>query len=134
MLLIDRLLAQDPEPEVRQALLFRQMDDNYATILRQAYFAVFEKEAHGRVVAGAQVDDLSDLYLETLHEQFGDAIELSDDFRAEWLAIPHIYHTPFYVYAYAFGQLLVLSLYQQCGEGRASATWRSWPPEAPTAR
>jgi len=91
MLLIDRLLAQDPEPEVRQALLFRQMDDNYATVLRQAYFAVFEKEAHGRVVAGAQVDDLSDLYLETLREQFGDAIELSEDFRAEWLAIPHIY-------------------------------------------
>ena len=116
MLLIDRLLAQDPEPEVRQALLFRQMDDNYATVLRQAYFAVFEKEAHGRVVAGAQVDDLSDLYLETLREQFGDAIELSEDFRAEWLAIPHIYHTPFYVYAYAFGQLLVLSLYQQYRE------------------
>jgi oligoendopeptidase F len=116
MLLIDRLLAQDPEPEVRQALLFRQMDDNYATVLRQAYFAVFEKEAHRRVVAGAQVDDLSDLYLETLREQFGDAIELSEDFRAEWLAIPHIYHTPFYVYAYAFGQLLVLSLYQQFRE------------------
>jgi len=116
MLLIDRLLAQDPEPEVRQALLFRQMDDNYATVLRQAYFAVFEKEAHGRVVAGAQVDDLSDLYLETLREQFGEAIELSEDFRNEWLAIPHIFHTPFYVYAYAFGQLLVLSLYQQFRE------------------
>jgi oligoendopeptidase F len=120
MLLIDRLLAQDPEPEVRQALLFRQMDDNYATIMRQAYFAVFEKEAHAKVVAGAQVEALSDFYLETLHEQFGDSIELSDDFRAEWLAIPHIYHTPFYVYAYAFGQLLVLSLYQQYrDEGRA---------------
>ena len=116
MLLIDRLLAQDPEPDVRQALLFRQMDDNYATILRQAYFAVFEKEAHGMVVAGAQVDDLSDTYLKTLREQFGDSIDLSDDFGAEWLAIPHIYHTPFYVYAYAFGQLLVLSLYQQYRE------------------
>jgi oligoendopeptidase F len=116
MLLIDRLLAQQPAPEVRQALLFRQMDDNYATILRQAYFAVFEKEAHGRIVAGAQVDELSDLYLETLREQFGESIEFSDDFRSEWLAIPHIYHTPFYVYAYAFGQLLVLSLYQQYRE------------------
>ena len=40
-------------------------------------------------------------------------MDLSEDFRHEWLAIPHIYHTPFYVYAYAFGQLLVLSLYQQ---------------------
>jgi len=116
MLLIDRLLARDPDEEVRRALLFRQMDDNYATILRQAYFAVFEREAHARVAAGGQVDDLSDFYLETLREQFGDSIELSDDFRFEWLAIPHIYHTPFYVYAYAFGQLLVLSLYQEYRE------------------
>ena len=113
MLLIDRLLASDPEPEVRQALLFRQMDDNYATVMRQAYFAVFEKQAHQRVHDGAQVEALSDLYLETLREQFGESVELSDDFRAEWLAIPHFYHTPFYVYAYAFGQLLVLALYQQ---------------------
>jgi oligoendopeptidase F len=120
MLLIDRLLAQDPEPDVRQALLFRQMDDNYATIMRQAFFAIFEKEAHARVEAGAQVEALSDLYLETLREQFGDSLDLSDDFRAEWLAIPHIYHTPFYVYAYAFGQLLVLSLYQRYrDEGRS---------------
>ena len=120
MLLIDRLLAQEADPQVRRALLFRQMDDNYATILRQAYFAVFEKQAHERIVAGAQVEDLSDLYLETLREQFGDSIELTDDFQFEWLAIPHIYHTPFYVYAYAFGQLLVLSLYQQYRDEGAS--------------
>ena len=120
MLLIDRLLAGDLEPEVRRALLFRQMDDNYATILRQAYFAIFEKQAHERVHEGAQVGALSDLYLETLREQFADSIDLSDDFRAEWLAIPHIYHTPFYVYAYAFGQLLVLSLYQQYREEGAA--------------
>jgi oligoendopeptidase F len=51
--------------------------------------------------------------MENLKEQFGDSIDLSDDFKWEWVGIPHIYHTPFYVYAYAFGQLLVLSLYQQ---------------------
>ena len=51
--------------------------------------------------------------LKTCSEQFGDSLELSDDFKWEWVSIPHIYHTPFYVYAYAFGQLLVLSLYQQ---------------------
>jgi oligoendopeptidase F len=116
MLLIDRLLAGDLDTEVRRALLFRQMDDNYATIVRQAYFAIFEKQAHERIHTGAQVDALSDLYLETLREQFGESVDLSDDFRAEWLAIPHIYHTPFYVYAYTFGQLLVLSLYEQYRE------------------
>ena len=51
--------------------------------------------------------------MENLKEQFGDSLELSDEFKWEWVSIPHIYHTPFYVYAYAFGQLLVLSLYQQ---------------------
>jgi oligoendopeptidase F len=45
--------------------------------------------------------------------QFGDAVELSDEFKWEWVSIPHIYDVPFYVYAYTFGQLLVLSLYQQ---------------------
>jgi oligoendopeptidase F len=48
-----------------------------------------------------------------LKEQFGDAVEVGDEFRWEWVSIPHIYEVPFYVYAYAFGQLLVLSLYQQ---------------------
>ena len=51
--------------------------------------------------------------MENLKEQFGDSVELSDEFKWEWVSIPHIYHTPFYVYAYAFGQLLVFSLYQQ---------------------
>ena len=113
MLVVDRLLAEEEDPAVRQTLLFRQMDDAYATIMRQAYFAVYERKAHEAIQAGAAVDDLSDLYLGTLQDQFGDALSLDDDFRHEWVAIPHIYKTPFYVYAYAFGQLLVLSLYQQ---------------------
>jgi oligoendopeptidase F len=89
------------------------MDDAYATIMRQSYFALFEKQAHEMVQKNASVDELCAAYLENLKEQFGDSIELSDEFKWEWVSIPHIYHTPFYVYAYAFGQLLVLSLYQQ---------------------
>ena len=113
MLVVDKLLSKDPEPEVRRDLLFRQMDNAYATIMRQAYFALFERKGHDLIHSGASVDEISDSYLELLSEQFGDSIELSDDFCNEWLAIPHFYNTPFYVYAYAFGQLLVLSLYQQ---------------------
>ncbi len=74
---------------------------------------MFEKQAHEMVVKNASVDEISAAYFETLREQFGDSLELSDEFKWEWVSIPHIYHTPFYVYAYAFGQLLVLSLYQQ---------------------
>jgi oligoendopeptidase F len=113
MLVVDHLLAQDPDPDVRRDLLFRQMDDNYATIMRQAYFAIFEREAHGMIRKGASINDLNKAYLENLQSQFGDSLELNEEFKLEWAAIPHIFHTPFYVYAYAFGQLLVLSLYQQ---------------------
>ena len=116
MTLVDRLLATESDPSVRQTLLFRQVDDAYATIMRQAQFALFERRAHAMIHQGATVDDLSDAYLDNLHQQFGEAVEVGDEFRWEWVSIPHIYQTPFYVYAYTFGQLLVLSLYQQYKE------------------
>ncbi len=113
MMLTDRLLAEEKDDEVRRDILFKQVDDAYATIMRQSYFALFEKQAHEMVVQNASVDELAAAYMENLKEQFGDSLALSDEFKWEWVSIPHIYHTPFYVYAYAFGQLLVLSLYQQ---------------------
>jgi oligoendopeptidase F len=120
MMLIDRLLAEEKDEAVRRDMLFRQVDDAYATILRQAYFALFEKQAHEMVIQNASVDEISAAYLENLQAQFGEAVEVSDEFKWEWVSIPHIYHTPFYVYAYAFGQLLVFSLYKQFkAEGEA---------------
>ena len=113
MILVDRLLEQESDEDVRKDLLFSQVDDAYATIMRQIYFSMFERQAHDMTHEGATVDELSDAYMENLKDQFGDAVELSDEFRWEWVSIPHIYNYPFYVYAYAFGQLLVLSLYQQ---------------------
>lgn len=113
ILLVDRMMASDSDPGLQRDLLFRQMDDAYATIMRQAFFALFERQAHDMIHDGCSVDDLSVAYLENLREQFGDSLDLSDDFQYEWVAIPHIFHSPFYVYAYAFGQLLVFSLYQQ---------------------
>ncbi|HUX77471.1 MAG TPA: M3 family oligoendopeptidase [Anaerolineae bacterium] len=120
MLLNDRLLREEDDPAVRRDLLARVLDGAYATVARQAYFVLFELEAHRRAVEGATADDLCALYMDNLREQFGDAVELSDDFRWEWIAIPHIYATPFYCYAYSFGQLLVLALYQQYREEGAS--------------
>jgi oligoendopeptidase F len=113
MMLTEKLLAEETDESVRRDILFKQMDDAFATILRQIYFAMFEKEAHALVMKNASVDDLCAAYMENLKEQFGDSLELTDEFKWEWVSIPHIYHTPFYVYAYAFGQLLVFSLYQQ---------------------
>jgi oligoendopeptidase F len=120
MMLIDRLLSSEADEGVRRDLLFRQVDDAYATVMRQIFFALFERQAHEMVHQGASVDELSAAYLENLQRQFGQVVEVSDEFRWEWVSIPHIYHVPFYVYAYAFGQLLVLALYQQfLAEGEA---------------
>ncbi len=113
MLLIDKLLSQESDPAVRRDILFKQVDDAYATIMRQAFFAMFERDAHQMIRDGGIVDEVSDMYLKNLQTQFGKAVSLSDEFRWEWVSIPHFYNTPFYVYAYAFGQLLVLSLYQR---------------------
>ncbi len=113
MMFTDKLLSTEKNKEVRRDILFKQIDDAYATIMRQSYFALFEKQAHEMIQKNASVDELAAAYLENLKEQFGDSLELSEEFKWEWVSIPHIYHTPFYVYAYAFGQLLVFSLYQQ---------------------
>ena len=113
MLLTERLLSQETDKAVRRDLLAYAVDDAYATVQRQSYFTLFEREAHQLIMAGKSADELCAAYLENLRAQFGDTVELSDDFRWEWISIPHIYHTPFYTYAYSFGQLLVLALYNQ---------------------
>lgn len=113
MMLTEKLLSEETDEAVRRDILFKQMDDAFATILRQIYFAMFEREAHAMIQKNASTDELSAAYMKNLEEQFGDSVEISEEFKWEWVSIPHIYHTPFYVYAYAFGQLLVFSLYQQ---------------------
>jgi len=113
MLLIDRLLEEETDEDVRRDILFSQIDDAYATIMRQIFFALFERQAHEMVAKDASVEELANAYLKNLEAQFGDSLEVGEEFRWEWVSIPHIYHWPFYLYAYSFGQLLVLALYQQ---------------------
>lgn len=113
MLVTDRLLSRENDPLLRRELLVSAMDDVYATVIRQTYFVLFEIEAHQAILDGSSPEDLNDLYLENLREQFDDSLELSDDFALEWITIPHIYSTPFYCYSYSFGQLLVLALYRR---------------------
>jgi oligoendopeptidase F len=113
MLLLDRLLAEDTDPALRRDILGRFVDDAYATVMRQAYFVLFEREAHALIEEGQTTDYLAERYLANLGEQFGNAVEIGDEFRWEWVSIPHFYEVPFYCYAYSFGQLLVLALYRQ---------------------
>ena len=120
MLLTDRLLKTEMEVAVRRNMLADKIDDAYATIQRQAYFTIFEQDAHRLVLENRSVDEIAAHYLTNLQEQFGDAVEIADEFRWEWVSIPHIYHVPFYTYAYSFGQLFALALYQMYRvEGKA---------------
>ncbi len=116
MLLTDRLLDEEKDPLARRELLAAAVDDMYSTVMRQAYFVLFERTAHQAILDNKSADELHDLYMDNLREQFGDSLEIGDEFRYEWVSIPHIYHTPFYCYAYSFGQLLVLALYRRFQE------------------
>ncbi len=115
-ILSDSMMAQEKNTRVKQGLLLAQLDDLYATILRQAFFVRFEEDAHTMVGKGATVEDLAAMYLRNLRQQFGKAVPVPDEFKWEWLSIPHIFASPFYCYAYSFGNLLVLSLYQRYKE------------------
>ena len=113
MLLNDQILSK-LNNEDKIIMLSEQIDDMYATIMRQAFFTLFEINAHQEIVhKNGSIDDLCILYMKNLNNQFGDAVIVNEDFKWEWSYIPHFYHSPFYCYAYTFGNLLVLSLYQQ---------------------
>ena len=112
LLLYDNL-SDKISDDVKQIMLSEKIDDFYATVMRQSFFTMFEVDAHKEIANGTTVDGISQIYLENLKQQFGSSITLSDDFALEWSCIPHFYHTPFYCYAYSFGNLLALSLFQR---------------------
>ncbi len=114
-LLIDRLMSEADEA-TKRSLLVTMLDGAFQTIQRQAFFVLFEKEAHERIATGLNVDELSALYFENLKSQFGTSIIVPEYFKNEWLGIPHIFQSPFYCYAYAWGNLMVLALYKQFRE------------------
>lgn len=110
MLLSTRLLNESKSDNEKKAILAKLLDDQYASIGRQSYFVIFEKYAHEAISKGATQDELEAKWLELLKEQFGD-MEVPDVFKHEFSYIPHIHETPFYCYAYAWGNLFVLALF-----------------------
>jgi oligoendopeptidase F len=119
-ILSDALMSQERSKEVRQGLLLSQLDDIYATVLRQSYFVRFEQQAHQMIADGATGDRLAKAYLNELRQQFGKAVYVPEEFQWEWLTIPHLFASPFYCYAYSFGNLLVLALYRMYKEQGAA--------------
>ena len=112
----DALMASETSTSVKQSLLINQLDDIYATVMRQAYFVAFERTAHDMVAHGATTNDLASAYMTLLRQQFGKSLRVPQEFQWEWLTIPHLYASPFYCYAYSFGNLLVLALYRMYQE------------------
>ncbi len=111
MIVFERLYAEAKNVNTKKWLLADRMANSYATILRQNYFVKFELEAHNMISKGITSEGLSGIYYNNLKEQFGSAVKIDPIFRYEWAYIPHIVHTPFYCYAYNFGELLSLALY-----------------------
>jgi oligoendopeptidase F len=110
MILFEELLKK-ANKEKKKILLSTKILDSYATIIRQAYFVDFEIKAHNAIPKGMTEEELSEMYFKSLKEQYGTSINLQKNFKYEWSYIPHIFHTPFYCYAYSFGELLSLALY-----------------------
>ena len=112
MLLFDEILNKVSSEE-KKSILTEHIDDLYSTISRQAFFTLFEIAVHKKIGEGATVEDISNEYMKTLNEQFANSINIPSDFGIEWSCIPHLYHSPFYCYAYSFGNLLALSFFQR---------------------
>jgi oligoendopeptidase F len=112
LLLYDNLSDKISADE-KKIMLSEKIDDLYATIMRQSFFTLFEIEVHKQIAQSTTVEEISKTYSHNLKEQFGNSVDISDDFALEWSCIPHFFHTPFYCYAYSFGNLLALSLFQR---------------------
>jgi len=124
MLTFQRLLAAEQDPANRLAMLMGKIDDTFATVFRQVSMNRFEERIHGyrRERGELSVDTFSALWIETQEAMFAGSVTLTDDYRIWWSYIPHFLHTPGYVYAYAFGELLVLALFEKYqSEGEAFA-------------
>ena len=113
MLVFTDLMAKEPDAEARLAMLAHKIEDSFATIFRQVAMNRFEDGLHTarRTQGELPADRINALWLDTQRAMFGDSVKLGDDYSVWWSYIPHFLHTPGYVYAYAFGELLVLALF-----------------------
>jgi oligoendopeptidase F len=118
MLTFRRLLERFPDPRTRLALLCSKIEDGFATVFRQVVLTRFEQTLHrARHEQGElPAERINELWLEANRPMHGDVVRLTPDYGWWWMYIGHFVHAPFYCYAYAFGELLVLALVQKYNE------------------
>lgn len=122
MIVFHRLMDNEDDPKVRLSLLTGKIEDAFATVFRQIVLCGFEQLVHEnrRETGELTTERISELWMEANSPMHGDTVTLTDDYAIWWSYIPHFIHVPFYTYAYAFGELLVLALYRLYQEeGRA---------------
>jgi oligoendopeptidase F len=112
MLTFQAMLKAETDPKRRRTMLASKVEDMLNTVVRQIAFVTFETRVHDeRRTAELTPERIGEIWLEIQRESLGPAIRFEDEYRWYWAYIPHFIHTPFYVYAYAFGDCLVNSLY-----------------------
>ncbi len=118
MLVFRKLMESEPDPKVRLGLLCGKIEDACATVFRQAVMTRFEERLHAarRSEGELATERINDIWMASNRPMFGDSVELTDDYAWWWLYIPHFVHSPFYCYAYSFGELLVLALLHRYDE------------------
>ena len=113
MLVFNKLMNNIEDPKEKLALLVSKIDDTIATVFRQVSMNRFEDRIHTarREEGELTTEEFSNHWVETQNDLYGDSVTITDEYKLWWCYIPHFLHTPGYVYAYAFGELLVLALY-----------------------
>lgn len=115
MIVFDSLRNTLTDPKEKFALYMGKIEEIFATVFRQQVMYKFEQDFHKarRERGELSPEDIGELWIARQREMFGDSVTLRDDYAIWWSYISHFFHTPFYVYAYVFGELLVLSLYEK---------------------
>ncbi|MFW6176244.1 MAG: M3 family oligoendopeptidase [Thermoplasmatota archaeon] len=118
MLLFDKLMGEVEDPESKLALISEKLQGDFATVFRQVIMTRFEQKLHKaqKEKGELKAEEINELWLEANEIEFGDSLELRDEYGWWWSYVLHFVHYPFYCYAYAFGELLVLALYDMYKE------------------
>ncbi len=131
MLTFQEILRREPDDARKQHLIASKVEDMLNTVVRQIAFCEFEKQVHNQRKKGElSVEQIGRIWMDVQKASLGPAITLHPEYQSFWMYIPHFIHSPFYVYAYAFGDCLVNSLYgvyqKEAAAGRGAAFARKY--------
>lgn len=115
ILVFHKLTETERDPKTKLSLICSKLEDIFATVFRQVVLTRFEESLHLRRREKGELpqEEINKLWIEANKPMFGESVELTEDYSRWWMYIPHFIHSPFYCYAYSFGELLVLALYSK---------------------